>query len=86
MSEAIWFSTVLMASFGMGFYFGQKSIRTLATRTERMVVSDRLTVERTLPEESEKKVPVTRETLEDDDATVIVPKHWRQYVDAGKEE
>lgn len=61
-----------------GFLFGQRSMRVLPYRTERLQVSDRMVVERVVPEPEARAVPVTRETLEDD--TVAVPPQYKDLV------
>jgi hypothetical protein len=58
-----------------GFSFGQRSVRVVATQTERMVLSDRMTVERTVPVEEAKPVPVTRETADDEYSAAIPPMY-----------
>lgn len=68
-----------------GFILGQRSVRLLPTRTERLQVSERMTVERVLPEPQAKVVPVTHETVED--TGVYVPPQYRkmaeQYMSGG---
>lgn len=68
------------AGFVLGFFFGQKSVRLMPMRTETLQVSERLTVQRMIPEpEKPVGIPVTRETPTE--FSPVVPPQFRKMVE-----
>lgn len=65
-----------LAAWSLGFHFGQKSVKMVGTKTETIQVNERMTVQRTIPEQEKPTVNYAKP----EGQRFAVPPQWRQAV------